>query len=407
MTDEDITIEVATEHDWDAIVANLADAFNEVWDDGVIAAERPPFEPERGLVARRRGEVVGTAAIFTRQLSVPGGLVPAGHVSFVGVRPTARRQGILTRFMRRQFDDMRAAGEPIAVLWASEGRIYQRFGYGSACRQVRVEAETRELRLTAPVETTGLREGSPADLRDTIVKLYDQVYAQRPGRSERAARHWDYRLADPESFRRDFTPLRVILRESDAGVDGYALWRARNKWDRTGPDGEVRVLELVAANPTAYTALWNFLLTVDLTRHLQAMIGMDEPLQFMVNEPRRLAQSSADGIWLRVIDVPAALAARRYAAAVDVVLEVEDAHIPANTGRWRLTGSAESARCVSTTDEADLTMDVRVLGAAYLGGTPLSAFVEAGLVRERRPGALAEAGTAFGWPHSPAALEVF
>jgi predicted acetyltransferase len=404
---DDISIEVPTDDDWPAMIGSLGDAFNETFEEGVADVERLAYEPERGLVARRDGEVVGTAAIFTRQLSVPGALVSAGHVTFVGVRPTARRQGVLTRFMRRQMEDMQAAGEPIAVLWASEGRIYQRFGYGSACRHIVINADSREVRITAP--TGGrLREGTPTDLREAMVKVYDQVYAVRPGRSERAARHWDYRLADPPSFRRDQTPLRVLIHEGDTGVDGYALWRATSKWEVGVPAGEVRALEVVAADPVGYATLWNFLLTVDLTRRTQLRIAaMDEPLQYLVNEPRRLGLGVGDGLWLRIVDVAAALAARRYAAPIDVVLEIEDAFLPANAGRWQLTGSPESATCVPSSEEPDLTCDVQALGAAFLGGTALSTLAEGGQVRERRPGALAAASTAFGWHHSPSVIEVF
>ncbi len=407
MTD-DITIEVPAESDWPEMAASLSDAFNEAWDDDTAAAERLAYEPERGLVARRDGKIVGTAAIFTRRLTVPGGLVPTGHVTFVGVQATARRHGILTRFMRRQMDDMRAAGEPLAALWASEGRIYQRFGYGNACRVARLDVDTREVKLRQVPTGGRLRQGSPAEFRETMEKVYDQVYGQRPGRSERGPRHWDYRLTDHEAFRRGQTEMRVVVHEGTAGIDGYGLWRVTNKWDESGPHGDVFVLEVVSSDPDGYAALWNFLLSVDLTRSVSGRIAaFDEPLQYLVNEPRRLGIRIADGLWLRVVDVPAALAARRYAAPIDQVIEVEDAFVPANSGRWRLTGSPQSATCVATTDEPDLACDIQALGAAYLGGTLLSTLADAGQVHERRPGALAEASTAFGWHHSPSVLEVF
>jgi len=405
---DDITIEVPSADDWDAMVETLSDGFNEVWEPAAAEAERLPFEPERALVARRGGQMVGTAAIWTRQLSVPGAVVPTGHVTLVSVRPSARRRGILTRFMRQEMADMRAAGEPLAALWASEGRIYQRFGYGSACRVLAIAADTREVRLPARPDPGRLREGAPAELRDAMVKLYDQLYAQRPGRSERGPKVWDYRLADSEPFRRGQTTLKAIVHETDAGVDGYALWRVASKWENGVPDGEVRVLEVLAGDPAAYTSLWNFLFTLDLTRSTHLRIGaVDEPLQFLVNEPRRLHTGMKDGLWIRVVDVPQALAARRYAAPVDLVLAVEDGFLPENTGRWRLNGAPEDATCVATTDEPDLRCDVQALGAAYLGGTPLTTLAEAGLVAELRPGALAKASVAFGWHHSPSVLEVF
>jgi predicted acetyltransferase len=406
---DDITIDVPTVDDWDAIHETASIAFHGDVDEATSAADRLTFEPERFLVARREGQIVGTAGIYTRHLAVPGAVVPTAHVTFVAVAATARRQGVLTRFMRRQFADIAAAGEPVAALWASEGRIYQRFGYGLASRKLSLDVESREVSFTVPAADTGrLREGAPADFRDTMAKLYDQVYPQRPGWSERLPRHVDHRLVDLERERRGATSMRVVVHESDDGVDGYALWRAAGKWGNSGPAGDVRVVEVCAATNEAYAALWRFLLAVDLTRSTSMWFAAtDEPLLFMVNEPRRLNATMTDGLWIRIVDVPGALAARRYAADVNVVLEVTDDLVPANSGRWRLTGSAESAHCESTVDEPDIACGIRALGAAYLGGSPLDALAAAGLVRELRAGTLARTGVAFGWHRTPSAIEVF
>jgi predicted acetyltransferase len=409
-----ITIEVADERDWDDIYSVVALAFHHGGDPDVSAVERLPFEPLRTLVARRDGAAVGTVGLLTRALSVPGAILPAAHVTNAAVAPTARRQGVLTRFMHRQFADARAAGEPIAVLWATEGRIYQRFGYGLAARVARMEAETREVRIRpvgAEAGRTGggrLREGSPDTFRDALVTIYDRVCPQRPGWSGRADRHWDHRLADPPAWRRGSTPLRAVIHEGHHGPDGYALWRVQGNWTSTGPGAIVQVLELVALDPSAYAVLWNFMFTMDLARSVQAWhLSVDEPLQYLVNEPRRLGLSSADGLWLRIVDVPAALAGRRYAAPIDLVLEVSDAAVPQNQGRWRLRGDQNDAACTATSDEADLHLDVRELGATYLGGVALSVLGSGGLVHEARPGTLAAASTAFGWPTTPSTPEVF
>ena len=408
MTD-DISIEVPTADEWPAFASALAYTFNEPNEEEVAEVERVIFEPERCLVAKREGEMVGTAGIFTRQLTVPGNMIPAGHVTFVSVNPTARRRGVLTRFMHRQFDDIIGAGESIAVLWASEGRIYQRFGYGSASRKLSFTIESREISLVAdPAETGRIRVGAPADLRDTLVKVFEQLVADRPGWSERSARHWDYRLADPSGWRRGATALRVAIHEGEHGPDGYVLFRVSSDWNQNGPANEVRVIETVAANPAAYASLWRFILTIDLSRSAtHRFAAVDEPLQFMVNEPRRLGSQLSDALWLRILDLPAALMGRRYATDVDLVLEVTDALRPSNAGRWRLTGSPTAARCVATDEPADLRCDIRVLGSVYLGGAPLTAYADAGQVTEVRPGALAAASTAFGWHRSPSTLEVF
>ncbi len=183
---------------------------------------------------------------------------------------------------------------------------------------------------------------------------------------------------------------------------------SRNTWDDSGPAGEVRLDELVATSPEAYAALWEFILGMDLTRTAKAWAcALDEPLFFMVNEPRRLAARIADALWLRIIDLPAALAARRYATNIDLVFEVTDDILPGNAGRWRLIGSPDAATCTSTMDEPDLACDIRQLAAAYLGDAPLAGLAAAGLVRELRPGAADLASTAFGWHRLPSSIEVF
>jgi predicted acetyltransferase len=404
---DDITIEVPSADDWDDIFLTAQTGFNQEPDDKIRDFKRKLFEPERALVARRDGEIVGTAGIFTRQLAVPGAVVPTAHVTLIAVVPTARRRGILNRFMRQQFVDARAAGEPIAALWASEGRIYQRYGYGLAARRLSLSVDTREVRLSDRFPSVGrLREAEPVDVVEALAKVYDEAFIRNPGWSERTPNHWDF--IDPESWRDGASRRRAVVHEGDHGVDGYALWRVKSAWDDSGPVGEVYVQEQITTTPEAYASIWRFLLTLDLTRATMAWAcSVDEPLLFMVNEPRRMAARQNDALWVRIVDVPGALAARRYAADVDVVIGVTDTHLPENTGRWRLSGSPEGARCESTVDPADLSCDIMALGAAYLGGTPLASLAAAGLVREHSPGALAAAAAAFGWYQTPSSIEVF
>jgi predicted acetyltransferase len=405
---DNITIAIPTDADWEPMLGCIGLAFGASQDAEEGNAERICWEPERSLVARRDGEIVGTAGIYTRRLAVPGGVVPAAHVSMVSVASSARRQGVLTRFMRQHFVDIKAEGEPIAVLWASEGRIYQRFGYGLGALRVGVTAATREVSLLAAAPIDRLRDTTPGQVRSVMEKLYDEAYQARPGWSQRHQAQWDYRLADLKSWREGASPLRAVVHHGDEGPDGYALYRVQNNWSRTGPEGVAKVVEQVATTPQAYAALWHYLFNIDLTRSTEVYsCGTDEPLLTMVNEPRRLAATLSDAVWVRIVDLPAALTARRYATDVDVVFEVTDAEIPANAGRWRLRGSLSTATCEATTDEPDLRCDIRVLGTAYLGRDVLYPLGGAGVVDELRPGALARAATAFGWYRAPSSIEMF
>jgi predicted acetyltransferase len=411
MSHDELPIRAGRTDDWDGVGPLLTEVFHDTPDPDVPDLDREVFEPERSLIVEDDGRVVGHAGAFTRELTVPGAVVPAAHVTMVGVAPTHRRRRLLTRLMHRQLRDVRDTGrEPIAVLWASEGRIYPRFGYGLASQLLKLAIDTREVRLTgqAAAARDKLRAGAPAALQVELAKVYDQLRPDRPGWSSRDDRWWRYVLADPPSRRHGGTERRAVVHEGQTGVDGYALWRTKSAWDDAGPKGEVIVQTVVAGSQEAYRALWGFLFGVDLTRTASYWAAaVDEPLQYLVNEPRRLNARLSDSLWVRVVDVPAALSARRYAVGVDAVLEVTDPLLPENQGRWRVVGDAGGATCTRTDAEPDLACDVVDLGAVYLGGTSLAALAGAGRVRELRPGRLGAVSAAFGWHRAPAAHEVF
>nr|WP_277349840.1 GNAT family N-acetyltransferase [Planosporangium thailandense] len=386
-------------------------AFGEELTAEQIEKERLVFEPTRAhVVDHDEDGTVAHAGAYTRDVTVPGATVPAAHVTGVGVRPTHRRRGLLTRLMVHQLREVRERGEPIALLWASEGRIYQRFGYGLAALCHSFTADRREIRLAGPdgAPVGRLRDATPEQVRKELQQVYERVRAERPGWSSRDDSWWSWRLHDAPGRRHGYTERRAVLCDGPDGVDGYALWRRKGEWTDTGPKGEVEVVELVAATPAAYRALWDFLFAVDLTRTVSyRFAAADEPLRYLVNEPRALGEKASDSLWVRVVDVPAALSARRYAAPVDLALEVSDNLIAENTGRWRLTGDADGAVCAPTTDAADLACDVADLGALYLGGTGLGTLAAAGRVRELRAGAVTAAAAAFGWRRQPSALDIF
>ncbi|MFR9780974.1 GNAT family N-acetyltransferase [Micromonospora sp. MS34] len=404
----DVTVPRA--EDFDEIAALYSLTFHDDLDPAGVEVERAVYEPERALLVRDNGAAVAHATAYSRALAVPGASVPAAHVTGVAVAPTHRRRGLLTALMRRQLREVRDDGrEPVAVLWASEGRIYPRFGYGLAARRCTIQCDTAELRLPEPTPAEGrLRLGRPTAHRAQLARLYERVRADRPGWSSRDERWWTYRLSDVPARRGGATERRLLWHEGAGGPDGYALFRSKEEWTPTGPRGEVLVDEVVAATPEAYLALWRLLFSLDLTRRLTyRWVALDEPLLWLVNEPRMLGAQLADALWVRVVDVPAALAARRYATDVDVVVEVTDELLPENAGRWRLVGDPAGAECVATDAPARLACDVRALGELYLGGAGLGALAAAGRVRELVPGTVAATAAAFTWHRAPAPMEVF
>jgi predicted acetyltransferase len=409
MSEAEIGVRAGRPGDWDAVSSLLAQAFHNPPDPENVEIERAVYEPERGLLAEDGDTLVGHAGAFSRALTVPGAVMPAAHVTLVGVAPTHRRRRILSRMMHRQLREIRDTGtEPIAVLWASEGAIYPRYGYGLAAQKLQIAVPRRDVDLGGPGGDGRLRLVDPAAGRKDFVEVYESQRAVRTGLSSRDERWWGYVLADPASRRHGATELRAAVHETADGVTGYALWRALGRWTPTGPAGEVQVKEVIAADTEAYLALWRLLLSIDLTRtatyHFAAV---DEPLLHLLDEPRSAGAVLNESLWVRLVDLPRALAARRYAAPVDVVIDVTDGLLAENAGRWRLTGDRHSATCTPTDSPADLACDVLELGSAYLGGVSLAALGAAGRVRELTPGALPAAATAFGWHRLPAAAEVF
>lgn len=403
-------IRTPTELDWPALAKAMSEGFADDYHEESANSHAKVFEAERSLIGLDGDQIVSTAGIFTRDLTVPGAIVPAAHVTMVSVAPTHRRQGLLTRMMRQQFADVRAGStEPVAVLWASEGAIYQRFGYGLASLRMGFTVDLTQVRLKQPPTPGQLRNVPMADAVPVLSGVYERVRAARPGFSSRPGRWWEYRLDDDEKRRDGASALRcTVSSDADGQPNGYAIWRSKPDWTDFGPNGAVHITEVVAADADGYRRLWNFLLTMDLVRRADMWLGgIDEPLVYLVNEPRRLQTNVGDGLWLRIIDLPAALAARRYLGPFDVVLEVTDAHIPENAGRWRLTVKGDEGHCVPTTDEADLSLDIADLGALYLGGVTLPTLVRAGRVTELRPGAADGVAAGFAWTIAPQGIEIF
>ncbi|GAA0729236.1 GNAT family N-acetyltransferase [Dactylosporangium roseum] len=404
----DYVLRTATPEDFDAFSRVIRDAFAAPGALDATDTIRTVIEFPRHRVVEHNGQVVASSGAFTRDLAIPGGVLPAAHVTAVSVAATHTRKGLLRRMMTEQ---LTGVPEAVAVLWASEGRIYQRFGYGVASQNVTLRVDRREVTLRTAQEDGTLRAAVPSAVVKELSEVYDRVLPGRPGWSSRNGTWWAHLTNDPESRRDGYTATRAVLYENpDGGVDGYARFKVRNTWDDTGPKHEVNVVEVVAATPVAYSALWRFLFRIDLSRTVVLGLGnVDEPLFHLVDEPRRLGGKLADGLWLRIVDLPRALTSRKYAAPVDVVLEVTDALLPSNAGIWRLRVGAGGAlvNCTRVDSAPDLTLDVADLGAAYLGGTKLGTLALTGRVVEHRPGAVAATSTAFGWHVTPSSIEIF
>jgi len=376
------------------------------------------IEFDRTLAAFDGPVQVGTAGAYSFQLTVPGSrTLPAAGVTWVAVLPSHRRRGVLTSLMRRQLADIRERGEPVAVLWASEATIYPRYGYGRAMWHADLTLYRGEGALARQVPVDGglrLRIAEPAAVRPELAKVYEAVLASRPGFIARNEAWWQSAVFDPVDERQGASPLHCVLAEDDGGPRGYALYSGVNSWDAETalPDGVVTVRELVCADPAASASVSADLLGRDLiTEFRLRRRPVDDPLLYQLADPRRARPRLKDALWARIIDLPGALAGRRYSAPVDTVIDVRDNLVPSNAGRWRLTTAEPAAAdrngleasCVpaAASAPADLALDIAELGAAYLGGTPLGALAGAGLVAERRAGAVRKLSAAMSWDPAP------
>ncbi|WP_413757248.1 GNAT family N-acetyltransferase [Streptomyces sp. MMBL 11-3] len=395
-------VRVLTPADWDEWYGKLELAFGGVAEPAEERALwRDLTEFDRSLGVWDGEECVGTAGAFSFRVTVPGGAaVQAAGVTMVSVASTHRRRGVLTSMMRRQLDDVRSWGEPLAVLTASEPAIYGRFGYGIATQQLRAEIDTTRVRLSVPDGTDDVRlrlvaPDAPA-VRDACEALYARRVPARPGMLERRPGWERLPLLPPDGGGRSTSPLQCVLARRDGEVVGYARYCIRPDWDTAGPKGTVELRDLEALDPAAYAALWRHLFDIDLVSAVKTHNRpVDDAWLHLVSDNRRCAVTLRDSLHVRLVDVGAALEARTYQAPLDVVLEVEDSFCPWNEGRWRLTGDTKGASCVRTTDSPDVALSVRELGAAYLGGVSLASLAAAGRVRELRRGALAEASLGF------------
>jgi GNAT superfamily N-acetyltransferase len=390
--------------------------------DRLVWAEEPSSLPTADLVRvvppdqRFAAEADGTdpatyAGVFgvlPMTLSVPAGAtgvrqVPCAGLSWVGVHPDQRRRGVLTAMLRHHFAQVRRSDAPVSALHASEPQIYGRHGYGLASVELSVTLG-RGTTLVAPhldedagaVETrTGSMgdPGTPERLRELELRLGRAALGAIVGPPS----YYERICSPTPEEQRGKEPLRTLFARRD-GVDvGVAAFRREQKWERGRPGGEVTVFG-VFGDPAACLALLRRLVDLDLMGTVVVRrVSADDELLAWVGGPRAAGDvATSDNLWVRLVDLPAALEARGYAAPADVVVEVDDPAAPWNAGRWRITVGADgSAKVGSTSDQPDLRLPVSALGAAYLGAGSLLTLVRAGHVEELRPQAATELWRAF------------
>jgi predicted acetyltransferase len=363
------------------------------------------IELDRMLAAWDGERIVGGAGAFSYVMSVPGGEVAAAGVTVVGVLPTHRRRGVLTAMMKEQLSDSRERGDKIAYLWASEGTIYGRFGYGLASRIGSMSLARERTRFAQPFEPRGtVRLLDFDEAARVLPPLYEQVRAQRAGMFVRSRAWWETRKIIDDPARRQAGPLHRALLELDGKPAGYALYRVKQQWEAGSSSGTVTILEAFAPTPEATRELWRWLLDFDWTSEFSAdFLPLDHPLFLLLAEPRRLRFEINDGVWLRLIDVAGALSARTYAGDGEIVLELSDELFPENAGRWRVS----AAGAERTNADAELRLGVADLATVYLGGFGFGDLVRAARAEELTSAAADRADALFHATVLPWCPEIF
>ena len=397
-------IRAAAPEDFPGLVTTDWAAFGGRPTSAQIDDARDFVEHDRLIVAADGERIVGTAGALSLELTVPGpAAVPAAGVTYVGVLPTHRRQGILTALMARLLDGAAERGEPLSALLASESSIYRRFGYGAAVFNHSVEIERRHATLRRPVDVRGrLSLVEPDAMVEVLPPIFDHYRRAQPGEIGRSPSYWRRLLREPDT-RQQGTGARFAA--LFGGGRGYVAYRLTPAWDDGLAGHTLAIDELVATDDEARAALWQYCFDVDLVRLVTAgNVPPDEPLRWMLTDPRRLKVTQVkDFLWVRLLDVEAALAARVFCEGRDVVIEVADPFRKDVAGRYRVGVGT----CRRTDEVPDLALDVADLGAAYLGGVRFGTLRRAGLVSEMSPGAVARADALFATAAAPACYTGF
>ncbi len=361
--------------------------------DEIERMRKDRADADRLFGAYEDGILVATGGTDSHVMSVPGGAeLPTAAIAYVGTAATHRRRGLLTGMMRSLLDQSRDREEPLSVLWASESGIYSRYGFGQAtfAEGWEIDPSRSAFAYMPHVSQAGgrLRFVEHDEALRIMPGVWKRAAGQRAGFLDRSARRWRYFFFDEEQVRGDWSGMFHVVYEYEGEPQAYAAYHLQPT--APGEDSnKMEVVECVATTDHAHAAIWRLLLDVDLVESVTAPIRPpDDPLWWMLADPRRLKRTPIDGIWARVIDPIKALSGRSYSAEGRLVIEVSDPFLPETGGVFELECAGDGADCRRSNSKPDISMSAADLGAVYLGGTRLTDLARAGRVVEHEGGSV-------------------
>ncbi len=360
-----VLLRTARDEDFEEILVNDERSFGFTTNDDERELLRRLLDLDRFRVATDSGRIVGAAGSFTMELTVPGpSCIPVGGITWVSVVPTHRRRGVLRRLMESIHDDIDRRGEVAGALIASEGGIYERFGYGVAAyrRSVEIDRRHTQIRPEFTPDLSDVRFVRPADHVEHFHELFERYRRTRVGEMNRSETLVALEVHDGGS------ELRAAVHP-----DGYVMWKMTTDWSATLPAHRIEIVDLVAITDDAHVALWHLVLSIDLAGPISSYraAAVDDPLPYLLTNPRALATRSLyDRLWLSPRRIGDFLNARTYATEDTFVVEVDVG--TERPERWRIAGSPDGAEAERVRSRPDLVLDRASLGSLGLGGVRAS-----------------------------------
>ncbi|MGA8846031.1 MAG: GNAT family N-acetyltransferase [Nocardioides sp.] len=360
----------------------LTDEHRSVWLAGSRAdgVRLLGFWPQHTAIASPTLPVATFASWTGGGLNVGGErTLPLHMITDVTVSPAHRRRGLLRSLMHRDLTAAAQRGLALAALTVTEGGIYGRFGFGPATRLRAVEVDVTSRFALRPFDDPGSLElVEPGEVWPSLRTIQVERVRRARGALDWPAFYepavtglFDWEQGAPNR------KVRFVLHLDASGQpDGYASWTHQGKQDGRPT---VDVGDVTAATPTGYLALWEFLAGIDLTERIRwGRAPLVDPLEWALVDPRCVRTTKVDDmLWLRVLDVVAALEARPWYADGAVTIGIDDP-LGLTSGRWRIEVTDGRAKVTGTEAAADVLLTAETLGALYLGGVDTATLRAAG-----------------------------